>query len=267
MRTGTSGLWVIERGGSAVLGMLHEGAFVVRFVYAALAAALTPSIYLVATRGVTRRQVYFTAWKVLPGFTLLAAVLMLVLMEIVIRVARAQGLSPLALELILRALPLEVIPFLTAMFVALRSGSAICTETALMHVRGDLERIEAEGGDAMRDEFIPRIVACAFSVVALMAVSSAVAFVLAYHVLYGFSPHGFDEFTHVVGRVYSLPIVAGLVAKCAIFGIAVAVVPIASGLAIPRDMQQVPVAVLKGMVRLFFTIALVQAASLAAKYV
>ena len=43
--------------------------------------------------------------------------------------------------------------------------------------------------------------------------------------------------------------------------------PIASGLTIRRDMQEVPVAVLKGMVRLFFTIALVQAASLAAKYV
>lgn len=258
---------MLERGGDLVLGMLHEAAFIVRFAYAALAAALTPSIYRVATRTVTTRQVYYTAWKVLPWFTLLSALLMLLLMEIAITVARAQGLSPLALEMILRALPLEVIPFLTALYVALRSGSAISVEIALMHVRGDIEALEANGGDAMRDEFIPRIVACAFSVVALMTVSSALAFVLAYLVLYGVSPHGFEEFTHVVGRVYSLPIVAGLVAKCALFGIAVAVVPIAAGLSIRRDMQQVPVAVLKGMVRLFFTIALVQAASLAAKYV
>lgn len=257
----------LAHGGARILGALHEGAFIVRFAYAAMAAALTPSIYRVATRDVTRRQVYFTAWTVLPWFTLLSALLMLVLMEIAVTVARSLGLSPLALELILRALPLEVIPFLTALYVALRSGSAISTEIALKHVRGDLERLEAAGGDAMRDEFIPRIVACAFSVIALMAVSSAVAFALAYAVLYGFSPSGFEEFTHVVGRVYSLPVVAGLVLKSAVFGIAVAVVPIASGLSIPRDMGQVPVAVRKGMVRLFFTIALVQAASLAAKYV
>ncbi len=253
--------------GTRILGALHEGAFIVRFAYAAMAAALTPSIYRVATREVTRRQVYFTAWTVLPWFTLLSALLLLVLTEIVVTVARAQGLSPLALELILRALPLEVIPFLTALYVALRSGSAINTEVALMHIRGDLETLEAEGGDAMRDEFIPRIVACAFSVIALTAVSSAVAFVIAYTVLYGISPAGFDEFTHVVAHVYSLPIVAGLVLKSALFGIAVAVVPIASGLSIPREMRQAPVAVMKGMVRLFFTIALVQIASLAAKYV
>jgi phospholipid/cholesterol/gamma-HCH transport system permease protein len=253
--------------GARILNALHEGAFIVHFAYAAMAAALTPSIYLVATREVTRRQVYFTAWTVLPWFTLLSALLLLVLTEIAVTVARAQGLSPLALELILRALPLEVIPFLTALYVALRSGSAINTEIALKHVRGDLEQLEAAGGDAMRDEFIPRIVACAFSVIALTVVSSTVAFVIAYSVLYGFSPAGFGEFTLVVGHVYSLPIVAGLILKTALFGIAVAVVPIASGLSIPRDMAQVPVAVLKGMVRLFFTIALVQAASLAAKYV
>lgn len=247
--------------------MAHQAVFVVHFAYAALAAALTPSIYRVATREVTRRQIYFTAWAVLPWFTLLSAVLMLVLMQIVVSVARAQGLSPLALELILRALPLEVIPFLTALYVGLRSGAAITTEIALMHIRGDLDRLEAAGGDAMRDEFIPRIVACAFSVVALMAVSNALSFVLAYAVLYGFSPEGFAEFTHVVGRVFSLPIVAGLVLKSTLFGIAVAVVPIASGLSVSRRETQAPVAVMNGMVRLFFTIALVQAASLAAKYV
>jgi len=262
MATGT-----LERRGALVLGMLHEAAFTIRFAFAAMAAALSPSIYHVGTRDVTRRQIYFTAWRVLPWFTLLTALLMLVLIEIVVSVARTQGLSPLALDLILRALPLEVIPFFTAMYVALRSGSAINTEIALLHIRGELDALEARGGDAMRDEFIPRIVACAFSVIALMVVSSAVTFGLAYVVLYGFSVAGFDEFTHVVGRVYDLPIVAGLVLKSALFGIAVAVVPIASGLSIPRDMRQAPIAVMRGMVRLFFTLALVQAASLAAKYV
>lgn len=258
---------ILERRGARVLGALHEASFIVRFAYAAMAAALTPSIYRVAIREVTRRQVYFTAWKVLPWFTLLTALLMLLLIEIVVSVARTQGLSPLALELILRALPLEVIPFFTALYVALRSGSAINTEIAIMHVRGDLDCLEDAGGDVMSDEFIPRIVACAFSVIALMTVSSAVTFVLAYVVLYGYSLAGFWEFSYVVGRVYDLPVVAGLVVKCALFGIAVAVVPIASGLSIPRDMRQVPVAVMRGMVRLFFTIAIVQAASLAVKYV
>ncbi|MGE0876174.1 MAG: MlaE family ABC transporter permease [Burkholderiales bacterium] len=256
-----------ERTGEFVIAAAREAVFVVRFAYAALAAALTPSIYLVATREVTMRQIYFTAWKVLPWFVLFTGLFSFVIMQIVILVAREQGLSQFALELILRVLPLEAIPFLTALYVALRSGSAINTEVVLMHIRGDLEALERAGGNAMRDEFIPRIVGCAFSVVALTVVSSAVAFALAYVLLYGFGTAGVQEYTNVVARVFSLPVLAGLVAKGALFGIVVAVIPIASGLAVARESRQAPIAVLKGMVRLFFTLALVEIASLAVKYV
>lgn len=258
---------IVERLGEMVIARYHEAAFIVRFAYAAVAAVLTPSIYLVATREVTMRQVYFTAWKVLPWFTLFAGLLSYVIIEIVVTVAREQGLSRFALELILRVLPLEVIPFLTALYVALRSGSAINTEIVLMHIRGDIDALELAGGDAMRDEYMPRIVACAFSVVALTVVSSAVSFGLAYIVLYGFGGAGVEEFTYAVGQVFSVPILAGLVVKGAIFGIAVAVIPIATAIAVPRELRQAPIAVLRGMVRLFFTLAIIETVSLAAKYV
>lgn len=267
MRSGLHPVAALERGGAAILGMLHEAAFIVRFAYAAMAAALSPSIYRVATRDVTRRQIYYTAWTVLPWFTLFAALLSLVLMQILVLFAQRQGLTELALEMILRVLPLELIPFVTALYVALRSGSAINTEVALMHIRGEFDAMERSGGDAMRDEFIPRIVACAFSVVALTMVNGAVAFVLAYAALFGLGTEGFAEFTRVVGHVVSLPILAGLVAKCTLFGIAVAVIPIASGLSVPREPRFAAVAVLKGMVRLFFTLALIEMTALAARYV
>jgi phospholipid/cholesterol/gamma-HCH transport system permease protein len=267
MRSGLHPVSALERGGGFLLDMLREAAFIVAFAYAALAAALTPSIYRVATRQVTMRQVYFTACDVLPWFLLASTLLSLVLVEIVVAAARAQGLSYLALEMTLRVLPLEVVPFVTALFVALRSGSAINTEVALMHVRGEIDAIERDGGDAMRDEFIPRIVACAFSVVALTVVSSAISIVLAYLALYGFTTEGYEQFNEVVGRLFGLPVFAGLVAKCALFGIVVAVVPIASGLSVPRAQRFVPVAVMKGMVRLFFLLTLVETVALAAKYV
>ena len=247
--------------------MLREAAFVVRFAYAALAAALSPSIYRVATREVTMRQVYYTACEALPWFPLFAALLSGVLIQALVVFAASQGLSTLALEMILRVLPLELIPFVTALFVALRSGSAISTEIALMHIRGEFDALERSGGDAMRDEFIPRIVACAFSVVALTLINGAVAFGLAYLALFGFSTEGYGEFTRVVGHLVGLPILAGLVLKCALFGVAVAVIPIASGLSVPREQGYAAVAVLKGMVRLFFTLALIETVALAARYV
>jgi phospholipid/cholesterol/gamma-HCH transport system permease protein len=266
MRIGSGSLALVERSGDFILRSLREGAFILRFAYAALAAVLTPSIYRVATREVTMRQVYFTAWRVLPWYTVLAALASLVMVEIVLGFATRHGLSALALEMILQILPLEIVPFFTALYVALRSGSAINTEIALMHIHGHLDAIEAAGGSAMRDEFIPRILACAFSLVALTAVSSVIAVYTAYAVLYGWTDNGLAEFTNAVGHVYSLPAVAGLFLKCTLFGVAVAMVPIASGISIAREPRLAAVAVLRGMVRLFFTLALIQIFFLAVTY-
>jgi len=267
MRSGLHPVVALERGGGILLEMLREAGFIVRFVFRALATVLTPSIYLVATREVTARQIYFTAWRPLPWFALLSGAFGLLVIQVVVGFARAQGLAPLALEMILRVLPMELVPFLTALYVALRSGAAINTEVALMHIRGDFERLEAAGGDAMRDEFIPRIVACGFSVIALTVVAGSITLCVAYLSLYGWTDNGLAAFTITVGHVYSVPVVLGLALKCALFGIAVAMIPIASGLSVPRDMRFAAVAVLRGMVRLFIVLALIQAAALAARYV
>lgn len=267
MRIGPQSLATLQHGGDVLLGMFRDAAFIVRFSYAALAAALTPSIYRVAIRQVTMRQVYFTGCSVLPWFMLSAAILSIVLIEVAVIAARSQGLSALALELILRILPLEVLPFFTALYVGLRSGSAINTEIVLMHIHGDIDAIERRGGDAMRDEFIPRIVACAFSVVALTVVSCAMSVALAYLALFGMTTEGHEAFLRVVGQLFSLPIFAGLVVKCALFGILVAVIPIASGLAVPPEPRYAPIAVMRGMMRLFLLLAVLELGSLAAKYV
>ncbi len=267
MNTGTTLPAALERSGIAMLGALHEGAFIVRFAYAALAAAMSPSIYRVATRGTTKRQVYYTAIDVLPWFVGIGSVFLWVLMAALLGFARAQGLGTMALELILRALPLELIPFGTALFVALRSGAAISAEIAMRRSRREFERLEASGGDVMRDVFIPRIIACGFSVAALTAIANALSFVLAYLAMFGTAPDGFDEFTLAVGHVFTLPMVIGLVVKCALFGILVAVVPIASAIGSRAGEDQVPVAVMRCLMRLFLSIGLLQALSLAAKYV
>lgn len=267
MNTGTRLPATLDRAGIAMLAALHEGAFVVRFAYAALAAAMTPSIYRVAIRGITKRQIYYTAIDVLPWFVAVGGAFLWVLMAVLLGFARGQGFGQLGLELILRVVPLEVIPFGTALFVALRSGAAISAEIALRRSRRELEQLEADGGDAMRDVFIPRIVACGFSVMALTAIANALSFVLAYVAMFGTAPDGFDEFTLAVGHVFTLPMVVGLVVKCALFGVLVAVVPIASAIATRPGEDQVPAAVVRCLVRLFVSIGLLQVLSLVSKYV
>ena len=252
---------------SALLGWMAGWGRVLRFAGFALAAALAPSTYDAATRAVAAKQIYFTAWQIVRPFTLFAALFSFIVIQITVAAARDFGLSQHALELILRALVLELLPLLTALFVALRSGAAIATEIALMRVSGELEALERAGEEPLRREFVPRIAAAALSVISLTVLSCALAVVLAYFAMYGFSPWGFGEFTRVVGRTFSAPTLAGFALKCVLFGAAVAVIPIAAGLEASKMIKSAPVAVLGGMVRLFFVLGLIEVVSLAARYI
>ena len=237
------------------------------FAYTAAAAALSLSVYTARTRAVAMRHVYFDAWHVLPGFTLFAALLSWVLIQITIGLARGYGLAQFALELVFHAVVLELVPFLTAIYVALRSGAAMVTQIAMMQASGQLDELRAADIDPFEREFVPRIAAAAISVFALTIVSSSVVMVIAYLVAYGNSPWAFAEYSRTVALVFGPLALAGFLFKCLVFGAAVAVIPIAAGLDATREAESVPLAVMGGMVRLFVALALIELAALAVKYV
>lgn len=238
-----------------------------RFAFSVVAAVLSPKLYTPRARMATTRQIYFTAWQVLPGFALFATALGVVVVQITLSTARQFGLEQYALELIFRALVLELMPLLTALFVALRSGSAISTEIALMRISGDLAAMHEAGLDPIEREYLPRVLAAAVSVFTLTVTSGAITLAAAYFAMYGLSPWGFDEFTWTIAVVFTPIQLAGITLKTIAFGVAVAVIPIAAGLSATRDIKSAPVAVLGGMVRLFFALGLIEVASLAVKYV
>jgi phospholipid/cholesterol/gamma-HCH transport system permease protein len=190
-----------------------------------------------------------------------------VVIQITISLARGYGLAQFALELVFQAVVLELVPLLTALYVALRSGAAMVTEVAMMRVSGELDELFAAHIDPYEREFVPRIAAAAVSVFALTIVSCTVVMFVAYLVMYGANPSGFAEFSRTVARVFGPTALAGLVIKCLAFGAVVAVIPIAAGLDATRDPKSAPSAVMGGMVRLFVALALIELVSLAVKYV
>jgi phospholipid/cholesterol/gamma-HCH transport system permease protein len=230
-------------------------------------AGLSPSFYTPRLRATATKQLYFTVWQVFVPFTLFAALLSIVIVEITIRLARGYGLGVYALELVMTVLTLELLPLLTALFVALRSGSAIATEIALMRVSGELDAMAAEGVDPLEREFLPRVLAASVSVFMLTVVSCTIAMVAAYFSMYGLSPWGFSEFTWTIGEVFTPRQLVSIAVKTLLFGVTVAVIPIAAGLNATRDVKSAPVAVLGAMVRLFFALGLIEVLSLAVKYV
>jgi len=107
------------------------------------------------------------------------------------------------------------------------------------------------------------VLADAFSVLALAMVSSMIALVLAYLMVYGLSPWGLPGFTRTVGQVFDVAVSLGFVLKAFLFSLAVAVVPMAASL---EDAQQNNT-MQPGAVRLFLVLLMLEAASLAVKYI
>jgi phospholipid/cholesterol/gamma-HCH transport system permease protein len=238
-----------------------------RFAGFATAAALSPSSYGPGARELAVRQIYLTAWRVLPWYLAFSALMSLVVIEIVRSAMFDYGLGHYALELVLRALILELIPVLTAFFVALRSGSAIGAEVALMRVSGELDESSA-GPDSLRSELVPRIAGAALSVFSLTVLSCALAMVISYLSFFHTSTAGLQVFSRVVANVFDDFVLAGFLLKCLLFGLAVALIPLASGLEAERDrLRTVPYAVLAGLVKLFLFIALIEVLALMVKYV
>ena len=257
----------IETIGNAVITRLRSAAALVDFGWRLLTVTLNPRTYDSATRWIIVKQIYFTAVQALPVYMAYSLVISAVIIQIMVTVARNFGLSEYVPGLIVGFLVMELLPFLSVLFVALRSGAAINTEVALMHVNDELTAFEHAHIDPIRYEFMPRVVGGVLSVLALTGLSVLTALGMAFFVIYGFEPVNFPAYSRAIAHLLAFPLVFWLVLKTMLFGLSVTLIPIKTGLEIPKRLFLVPVAVLKGMMRVFFAIVLIEVASLAFKYI
>jgi len=225
---------------------------VIHFGAVALVIALSLSSYDKENRSVIAKNIYKSTWQVLLWFTMLCALISLVLVRIIVVTAQSYGLSQYALEVVVRVLVLELIPLGAALFVVLRSNMEISPTLT---------------DGSMRTEVVPRVIAIAFSVVTLAAVSSLVALVMAYIVVYGFSPWGFAEYTRMVGRVFDPGITVAFILKTVLFSLAVSIIPIATAMRTRHQYVGAMNSVPKGTVRLFLALVLIEGASLSIKFI
>jgi phospholipid/cholesterol/gamma-HCH transport system permease protein len=238
--------------------MFHLGAI-------ALVMAFSPSTYYRANRAATSRYMYASTWQVLLWFTLLSALVCQVIIHIVVVTAISYGLSQYALEMVVRVLVLELIPLSAAMFVALRSGLAFNANTALL-TRVEPTTLTRVDVKRLRNEVVPQVVAGAFAVVSLAMVSSVIVLVLAYVNVYGFLPWGLVDYTRTVGRVFDPIVTIGFALKTVLFGMAVAVIPLAALLEESRKQKALASPVQPGAIRLLTVLLLIEAGSLVFKY-
>jgi phospholipid/cholesterol/gamma-HCH transport system permease protein len=236
--------------------------FMVLFGATALVIALSPSAWNRRHGVAIATRVYASTWQVLPWFTAASALISLVLIRIVVVTAISYGLSQYALEMMVRVLVLELIPLGAALFVTLRAGFTFNAGAARAHAQG-----RRQEPDDFRSGVVPEVIASMFSVLSLAMVSSALVLVLAYLNVYGLSPWGLEDYTRTVGRIFDPVVTISFALKTILFGLAVAIIPMAAMLESSRRENSLSSTVQPGAIRLFFILLLIEAGSLAVKYI
>ena len=231
-----------------------------------LLLALSPSSYTRSDRLALVRHLYKNTAPILMGFSVLCALISLVLTRIVTTTALSYGLSQYALQVVIRVLVLELIPLTAALFVALRCTIPDGAELAELKARGDLEALRQQGIDPLHREVLPRVVAGIFSTFMLAVLSCVVALVVAYLAVYGFGAAGIDGYTRLFGQVFDPAVTLIFLMKTLFFSLAVSLIPMASalyGMAVSNTRTS---AEMRGLVRMFAVILLIEVLSLVGNY-
>ena len=237
------------------------------FAVLIVATALTPASYGGIHRPALAHRIVIAAAPNLLWFTMLSALVSLVLIRIVVVTALSYGLSRFALEMVVRVLVLELIPLTAALFVALRSTLPAGVEFAQQRGAGGLYPSTTINSAALlHSEFFPRVAAGMFAVWLLAAVSCVLTLVLAYLSLYGFTPWALQGYTRVVGQVFDPSVALILVLKVVFFSVAVGLIPMASSYYDGIGSRLRATHGLSDMVRLFSLILLIEVASLMGNY-
>ncbi|MEO8407051.1 MAG: ABC transporter permease, partial [Oxalobacteraceae bacterium] len=201
---------------------------IVLFGVLVLTLALSPSTYDRPGRRAIARQIVSGTAPNLLWFTVLSALISVVLIRIVVVTALSYGLSRFAIEMVVRVLVLELIPLTAALFVALQCTLPDGAELELMRAQGTHDALQRQGIDPIRREFLPRVLSGVFSVWMLGAVSCIMTLLLAYLAIYGFTPWALAGYTRVVGHVFNPAVSLILVLKIFFFSLAVSFIPMAS---------------------------------------
>lgn len=239
--------------------LLHLGAVL-------LLLALTPSSYKRVDRLVLARHVYENTAPIMVGFTLLCALISLVLTRIVTTTALSYGLSQYALQVVIRVLVLELIPLTAALFVALRCTIPDGAELAELRARGDLDKLRGQGINPMAREVLPRVLAGIVSTITLAVLSCVVTLIVAYVAIYGFNVAGFAGYTRLFGQVFGPAVTMIFVMKTLLFSMAVSLIPMASALYGSAVNNTRTSAEMRGLVRMFAIILLIEMLSLVGNY-
>jgi phospholipid/cholesterol/gamma-HCH transport system permease protein len=248
--------------GEKVLLFISDVFEALRFSYLCLTHLFLPSSYHSAMRSILVKQIYFTVIQILPSFLLLGFIFGSLIIGYVITLAVNYELSNQIGSIIIGFVFNEFAPLFTAFLIALRSGAAVNTEIAVMQVSGELNSLKEFNIGLIDYLFLPRIISGMISVVTLSLLFAMIMLIGGYFFSLLYMNMNLNTYLHTLFSSIEINNLFYLVGKSMAFGFVIMLIPIYSGLRTIKAFNAIPIAVLKGMVRLFIAIFIIEVLTL-----
>lgn len=221
-----------------------------------------PSSYHPAMRTVLIKQIYFTSVQILPLFTFLAIFFGSIMVGMLFILASEYGFTAEIGHILTTFIFNEFAPLFTAFLIALRSGTAVSTELALMSVNHELNTLKTYRINLINYLFLPRILAGMISLTTLSFIFTVIMLISGYLIALFYLQMELSAYLRLILNAMDFGNILMLVIKSLTFGFFIMMIPIYSGLNVVKSYHAIPIAVLNGMVLLFTTIFIIEAAAL-----
>lgn len=212
-------------------------------------------------------QIYFTAVQILLFFFVVSALFGSVFISVLLQTAKNIGLTAYIGDMIVGIVVLELAPFITTLLVALRTGSAINAEIAVMKVNRELDALEAYGIDIINYLFLPRIVCVIISVTLLSWLFSVISIISGFLLSNLIFDIGLFTYSEIIIKAVNFTDFFIVFIKSAAFGFFITLIPLYYGQKANYEMTAVPISVLNGMVSVFIAIFIIEGLALAARFI
>lgn len=257
---------IIETIGSSTIGMISSFYHTIIFAIRITLKLIDRKTYNSATMSVLTSQIYYTSVEILPLFISVSVILGTLVIGILFDTIKTLGLDQYLGTILMGFAVTELSPFVTVLLLALRSGSAINTEIAVMKVNRELDTLQAFNIDANNYLFIPRIISVIISLVLLTGLFSIVLLTSGFlfsNIIFGM---GLNTYSMLLVNSIEFSDIAILFFKCVTFGFFITLIPILSGMRASYELTSIPISVLHGMIRVFIAIIIIEVLSLLARF-
>lgn len=202
------------------------------------------------------KQIYFTGIEALP-IVLISGLLIGVIIITQISQIAGTGNTSIVAKILIWFVIRELGPFLTAIIVILRSGTAMATEISTIKLSGEMEYLEAMAINPVDYLIKPRIMGVTISLIILSLYFQITSIFGSLFLASLMSHIPFSEYGSSILSLINMKDVILATVKSILFGITISLISTGYGLTIKRGITEIPMIATRAVVRSFFFLFLI----------